>query len=96
MTDFDQTWPSKIGQNDQEFKICIINPFDLIWLAGIIKLSDFLLENDYFSMKISKKYNNQYNDQLISQLSLTDDKGGSELEYYSKIYEKYRIFIKIL
>ena len=35
--------------------ICIINPFDLIWLAGIIKLSDFctrkfgFLENFDFS-----------------------------------------------
>ena len=85
----------KLVKNDQEFKICIINPFDLIWLAGIIKLPDFLLENDYFSMKISKKYNNQYNDQLISQLSLTDDKGGSELEILENI-PKISYFIKIL
>ena len=85
----------KLVKNDQEFKICIINPFDLILLAGIIKLSDFLLENDYFSMKISKKYNNQYNDQLISQLSLTDDKGGSELEILENI-PKISYFIKIL
>ena len=59
-----QKWPNmtltkhghqKLAKNDQKFNICIINPFDLIWLAGIIKLSDFctrkcrFLENSDFS-----------------------------------------------
>ena len=59
-----QKWPNmtltkhghqKLAKNDRKFNICIINPFDLIWLAGIIKLSDFctrkcrFLENSDFS-----------------------------------------------
>ena len=34
--------------------ICIINPFDFIWLAGIIKLFDFYSEKAYFENKNSK------------------------------------------